>query len=111
MRTKTLWIKDECLDQILSGEKDVEVRVGYRNISRLREGDVLLLNDEHPYEVSRVARYNSHEALLEREDTTRIAPGMSRGELLVALRRIYPPEKEALGVIALEIAPVGEMSC
>ena len=108
MRTKTLWIKDEYLDRILRGEKDVEVRVGYRNISRLQEGDVLLLNDEHPCEVKRVARYASHEELLEREDATRIAPGMSRAELLAALRRIYPSEKEALGVIALGIAPVRE---
>jgi ASC-1-like (ASCH) protein len=110
VRTKTLWIKDEYLDQILRGEKDVEVRVGYHNISRLQEGDVLLLNGKYPYEIARVGRYASHEALLEGEDTTRIAPGVSRGELLAALRRIYPPEKEALGVIALEIAPGREVA-
>jgi ASC-1-like (ASCH) protein len=109
VRTKTLWIKDEYLDQILRGEKDVEVRVGYRNISRLQEGDVLLLNDEHCYEITRVARYASHEELLEREDTPRIAPGMSRRELLGALRRIYPSDTEALGVIALEIAPLEDV--
>jgi ASC-1-like (ASCH) protein len=31
MRIKTLWIKDEYLEQILEGRKTVEVRVGYRS--------------------------------------------------------------------------------
>ena len=33
------------------------------------------------------------------------APGVPPGELLETLRAIYPREKEALGVVALEIAP------
>jgi ASC-1-like (ASCH) protein len=105
VRTKNLWIKEEYLDQILRGDKDVEVRVGYSNISRLREGDVLLLNGEHAYQITRVGRYASHDMLVQQEDIERIAPGMSRDEVLAELKRIYPPEKEALGVVALEVRP------
>ena len=106
MRTKTLWIKEEYLGLILSGKKDVEVRVGYPNISRLRAGDVLLLNGLHSFEITRVDHYEGHEALLECEDADRIAPGMSIEGLLVALRDVYPPDKEALGVVALELRPL-----
>ena len=103
LRIKTLWVRDEYLQEILAGRKDIEVRVGYANIVRLRPGDIVRLNDRYPYVITRMAHYESHEALLEHEEAGRIAPGMSRGELLAALRAIYPPEKEALGVVALEI--------
>lgn len=39
VRTKTLWIKAEYLQHILTGRKTVEVRVGYRNITCLQVGD------------------------------------------------------------------------
>lgn len=103
MRFKTLWIKDEYLEQILEGRKTVEVRVGYRNITRLEVGDRLLLNDEHPFRIVRIGRYASFEELLAHKDPASMAPDLSRDQLLEALRDIYPPEKEWLGVIALEI--------
>jgi hypothetical protein len=43
------------------------------------------------------------EELLAHEDAAAIAPGMLPERLPDALRAIYPPEKEALGAIALEI--------
>ncbi len=49
--------------------------------------------------------YANFEDLLQNEDPAKIAPEIAPGELLVAIRSIYPAEKEALGVIALEIFP------
>lgn len=103
MRTKTLWIKDDYVQLILSGQKTVEVRVGYGNITRLAPGDQLLLNDRHLFIIRRVARYATFEELLAQENAAAIAPGTPPDELLAQLRAIYPPEKEALGVVALEI--------
>ncbi len=105
MRTKTLWIKDEYLQLILAGLKTVEVRVGYSNITRLQVGDRLLLNDQHPFVIRRIGCYASFEELLAHEDGSSIAPDVPPGQLLERLRAIYPPEKEALGVVALEIEP------
>ncbi len=105
MITKTLWIKDEYLAWILSGRKRVEVRVAYSNIARLQPGDRLLLNGRYPFLIRRIGRYASFEELLAHEDPQAIAPNLPAGELLPALRLIYPAEKEILGVIALEIAP------
>ena len=103
MRTKTLWIKDEYLEQILAGRKMVEVRVGYSNITRLEVGDRLLLNGEHHFRIVRIGRYEGFEDLLAQEDPAAIAPDLPPEQLLDALRAIYPAEKEALGVIALEV--------
>ena len=101
MRTKTLWIKEEYLAQILAGRKTVEVRVAYSNVARLEVGDRLLLNERHPYVIRRVGRYAGFEELLAQEDPAAIAPDLSPEELLDALRAIYPPDKESLGVVAL----------
>ena len=106
MHTKTLWIKDEYLEWILAGRKTVEVRVAYSNITRLRPGDRLLLNDRHPFTVRRITRYNNFEELLTHEDPASIAPDLPPSELLTALRAIYPQEKEALGLVAIEIETV-----
>ena len=104
-RTKTLWIREPYLSQILAGRKTVEVRVGYDNILRLQPGDQLRLNDRHLVAVHRVGRYASFEELLAQEDPVAIAPDLLPDDLIGALRQIYPPEKEALGVVALEVVP------
>jgi len=104
-RAKTLWVREPYLAHILSGRKTVEVRVGYDNIRRLRPGDRLRLNDEHPVAIRRIGCYADFEEMLARENPAAIAPDLPPQELLAALRQLYPPDKEALGAIALELAP------
>jgi ASC-1-like (ASCH) protein len=104
-RTKSLWIKDEYLAWILEGRKTIEVRVGYSNIARLEAGDRVLLNERFPFTIQRIGRYASFEDLLTHEDPLAIAPDLTHDQLISALRAIYPAEKEALGILALELAP------
>ncbi|MBC7262923.1 MAG: ASCH domain-containing protein [Chloroflexi bacterium] len=99
-----MWIKEEYLAEILGGRKTVEVRVGYPNIMRLVPGDTLLLNDRYEARVLRVAHYANFAELLAHEDVESIAPGLTSEELAAILHQIYPPEKEALGAVALELA-------
>lgn len=103
-RVKTLWVREPYLSQILAGQKTVEVRVGYENIRRLRPGDRLKLNDRHLVTIRRVGRYADFEELLAQEAPSAIAPDLPAEDLLPALRELYPPEKEALGAVALEVA-------
>jgi len=105
---KTLWIQDQYLQQILAGLKTVEARVAYPNIARLKAGDHLLLNDCYRYRIRRVATYPDFGTLLANEDPAAIAPGLPPEQLLAALHEIYPPEREALGAIALAIEPAPE---
>jgi putative hydrolase of the HAD superfamily len=103
-QAKTLWIREPYLDQILSGRKTIEVRVGYQNILRLQPGDQLNLNNQHRVTIRRIGLYDNFEDLLAHEETADIAPGLLPSELLAALREIYPPEKEGLGAVALELS-------
>jgi HAD superfamily hydrolase (TIGR01662 family) len=103
-RTKTLWVRERYLAQVLAGRKTIEVRVAYDNIQRLQPGDRLRLNDEHLVTIRRIGRYADFEELLAHEDPAAIAPDLPQSELLPALRQIYPQDKEALGAVALEIA-------
>ena len=105
-RTKALWIRDDYLEQILGGRKTVEVQVAYPNIARLEPGDTLLLNERHRYTITDVRCCPTFEALAAAENPASIAPDLSHPDDLVrACRALYPPEKEALGVVALEIIP------
>jgi ASC-1-like (ASCH) protein len=103
---KTLWIRAQYMQQILAGLKTTEVRVAYPNITRLEAGDELLLNDRHRYLIRRIATYPDFPTLLANEDPAAIAPGLTKDELLTALREIYPTEREALGAVAIEIEPL-----
>ncbi len=102
-REKVLWIREPYLEQIQSGRKTVEIRVAYSNIARLEVGDILRLNDRVRVRIRRIGRYADFEGMLRCEDPASIAPDLPPGALLSALRELYPSEKEALGVVALEV--------
>jgi HAD superfamily hydrolase (TIGR01662 family) len=102
-KTKTLWVREPYLSQILAGRKTVEVRVGYDNIRRLQPGDRLKLNDEHLVTIRCIGRYADFEEMLAHEDPQAIAPDLPPDKLLDTIREIYPPDKEALGAVAIEI--------
>ncbi len=108
MKTKTLWIRDEFLEPILAGKKTLEIRVAYSNITRLEPGDRVLFNERYPFKIHRIARYENFEKLLANESAEAIRPGLPPDQLLGALRAVYPADKEALGVVALEIEPVAD---
>jgi ASC-1-like (ASCH) protein len=108
-QAKVLWIKDDYLQQILAGDKTIEVRVGYSNIRQLQPGQYIRLNDRYLFRLTRVALYPDFAALLAHENAAQIAPGLTPETLLTAMRSIYPPEKEALGAVALQLEPVSSV--
>ncbi|MER6526626.1 NUDIX domain-containing protein [Streptomyces sp. NPDC001508] len=93
--------------QVEAGRKTIEVRVATLQKRAVAVGDAVVFHDrgtgrELDVIVKRIAPYDSFEDLLSSEDPARIAPDRPPGELLANLRSIYPPAKEALGVLALE---------
>jgi hypothetical protein len=46
--------------------------------------------------------------MIEREDSQKIMPGYSKGEVLKKLQEIYPPSFEKLGIFVLEIEKEGK---
>ena len=93
---------------IANGVKTVEVRVGYPRMRKIRAGDLLTFvsgGERLPTRVRRVTEYQSFGAMLDHEDARSIGGelGDSRDDLLAVIRDIYPPEKERLGVLAIEV--------
>jgi ASC-1-like (ASCH) protein/8-oxo-dGTP pyrophosphatase MutT (NUDIX family) len=93
--------------QVESGRKTIEVRVATREKAAVEAGDTIVFHDrdsgrELDIIVKRITSYASFEDLLSGEDPARIDPDGPPDDLLAGLRGIYPPAKEALGVLAFE---------
>jgi len=110
-RKRLMWIKRRFRDLILSGEKTLEVRVLYPNLRSIRRGELINLNNQATIRVKDVRTYSTFEEMLSHEEASRIVPGSTREELLKLLKSLYPPHKERLGVLVLEIEPVENGSC
>jgi ASC-1-like (ASCH) protein len=96
------------LKLITDGIKTVEVRVGYPRMRKIQAGHELTFvsgDDTVATRVKRVTEYENFETMLDYEDAVAIGGdlGESRDELLAVIREIYPPEKEKLGVLAIQI--------
>ncbi|WP_370381591.1 ASCH domain-containing protein [Catenulispora sp. GAS73] len=93
-------------DLVAAGRKTIEVRVQYPNLRTLAPGDRIRFicgRDDVLTVVKRVARYNNFEEMLDTEGPANVNPDSPREQQLANIRRIYGPEKEALGVLAIEI--------
>lgn len=96
----------EYFTRVADGSKRIEVRVLDAKRQRVRAGDLIRFRcegDSVAVRVRRVARYGTFEELLDAEGPENVNPGMTRGEQLAGLRRIYGAEKESLGPVAFEI--------
>ncbi|GLF97712.1 ASCH domain-containing protein [Streptomyces yaizuensis] len=109
-RDHSLTIRKPYFDLIASGAKTTEVRVGYPKIRRIAAGDTLTIiyaDESVTTRITAVNEYESFAAMLDTEDPSAIGgPDMTHDQLVAAIRAIYPPEKEALGVFALHLALV-----
>jgi ASC-1-like (ASCH) protein len=100
-------VKPRFINLIRSGQKTLEVRVGYDSINRIQVGErIKLISHESMLDVrvSAIRRYPTIELLLQGESWEKIAPDLTSKERAhQLLRQIYPLEKERLGMVVLEI--------
>ena len=100
-------IKKPYFDAIMSGRKTLEVRIGYNSIKRLKESQLLQLENRHTSGVVRIKSiriYRSFADMLAAEPWQQIVPqAKSQEEALRLLHKIYPPHKERLGVHVIEV--------
>jgi ASC-1-like (ASCH) protein len=95
-------------DLVAAGRKTTEVRVKYPRLADMAAGDTIRFRIKGTEEtcdvkVTQVTEYASFEALLDGEGPSQVNPTASRDEQLANIRAIYPPEKEALGALAIKI--------
>jgi ASC-1-like (ASCH) protein len=108
-RARDMPIYKQYYDLIANGSKTVEVRVAYTSMQRIKKGDQIRFTcrgEATLTRVKRVTRYANFNDMFDRENPAAINPTASVAEQLRAVRQIFPPEKEALGVLAIEIEKV-----
>ncbi|MFI9763461.1 ASCH domain-containing protein [Streptomyces sp. NPDC051963] len=93
---------------VAAGTKTIEVRVKYPHLADLAAGDVIRFrikgtDETCEVEVRRVTEYPDFGTLLDGEGPSNVNPTATRDEQLANIRAIYPPDKEALGTLAIEI--------
>jgi ASC-1-like (ASCH) protein len=106
VRAREMNLYRRYFDLVAAGRKTIEVRVQYPNLRRLKAGDHIRFvcgRDDALTRVKRVAKYDSFEKMLDSEGPANVNPESPREQQLANIRRIYGPEKEALGVLAIEI--------
>lgn len=106
MTKKHVWrVKKEYFRQLKNGDKSLEIRVGYSQIKKVRQGDVITFENYGPneFDVVRVSIYDSFERMLEVEGVQHVLPGMTKSGALRTLQGIYSKDREALGVYVFEL--------
>ncbi len=106
IRAHEMGIYKRYFDLIATGRKTTEIRVNDSSRSRIREGALIRFRcqgDEVLTRVTRVARYASFGEMFDHESVNSVNPLATREEQLANIRQIYPPEREALGVVAIGI--------
>ncbi|MFJ6019966.1 ASCH domain-containing protein [Nocardiopsis alba] len=105
-RAHEMGIYKRYFDLIASGEKTTEIRVNDSSRQRLKEGDLLRFkcrDEEVLTRITRIARYRDFDEMFDHEPVSSVNPTASREDQLRNVREIYPPEREALGVMAIGI--------
>ncbi|MFY4723775.1 ASCH domain-containing protein [Streptomyces sp. LaBMicrA B280] len=107
-RVRELSLYRRYFDLVAVGAKTVEVRVKYPHLADLAAGDTIRFRVKGTDEtcdvrVGRVTEYPDFEALLDGEGPAKVNPNAGRDRQLADIRAIYPPEKEALGALAIKV--------
>lgn len=102
-KIKNLWMKNEFLGLISSGEKTLEVRVLFPIFESIKKGDLVSLNEQILIRIKDMRIYSDFEKMLEYEEPSKIWPQHNKSQVLKLLRRLYSSDKEKLGVLVLEI--------
>ncbi|WP_405536114.1 ASCH domain-containing protein [Streptomyces sp. NBC_00075] len=108
-RVRELNLYRQYFGLVAAGTKTIEVRVKYPHLADLAVGDTIRFRIKGSDEtcevrVIRVTEYADFEALLDGEGAANVNPTATRDEQLANIRAIYPPQKEAFGALAIEIA-------
>ena len=106
VRAHEMGIYKRYFDLIATGRKTTEIRVNDSSRKKIKEGSLIRFrcqSDQVLTRVTRVARYANFDDMFAHESVASVNPLATREEQLANIRQIYPPEREALGVVAIGI--------
>jgi len=91
-------------DLIATGRKTTEIRANDSSRRKIKEGSLIRFRcqgDQVLTRVTGVNRYATFEKMFDHQDVASVNPLATREEQLANIRQIYPPKREALGVVAI----------
>lgn len=106
VRAHEMGIYKRYFDLIATGRKTTEIRVNDSSRKKIKEGSLIRFRcqgDQVLTRVTKMARYASFEEMFDHESVASVNPLATREEQVANIRQIYPPEREALGVVAIGI--------
>ena len=106
IRAHEMGIYKRYFDLITTGRKTTEIRVNDSSRRKIKEGSLIRFRCQGDAVLTRVTavnRYASFEEMFDHQDVASVNPLATRDEQLANIRQIYPPEREALGVVAIGI--------
>ena len=106
IRAHEMGIYKRYFDLIATGRKTTEIRVNDSSRRKIKEGSLIRFRcqgDQVLTRVTGVNRYATFEEMFDHQDVASVNPLATRDEQLANIRQIYPPEREALGVVAIGI--------
>ncbi|SEO83589.1 ASC-1 homology (ASCH) domain-containing protein [Amycolatopsis saalfeldensis] len=106
VRAHEMGIYKRYFDLIATGRKTTEIRVNDSSRRKIKEGSLIRFRcqgDQVLTRVTGVNRYATFEEMFDHQDVASVNPLATRAEQLANIRQIYPPEREALGVVAIGI--------
>ena len=106
VRAHEMGIYKRYFDLIAQGRKTTEIRVNDSSRKKIKEGSLIRFHCQGRdvlTRVTRVRRYGTFDEMFDHESVASVNPLATRAEQLASIRQIYPPEREALGVIAIGI--------
>ncbi|MGH3870738.1 MAG: ASCH domain-containing protein [Pseudonocardiaceae bacterium] len=106
VRAHEMGIYKRYFDLIATGRKTTEIRVNDSSRKKIKEGSLIRFHcqgDQILTRVTRIVRYTSFDEMFDHESVTSVNPLATRDEQLANIRQIYPPEREAPGVLAIGI--------
>jgi len=106
VRAHEMGIYKRYFDLIATGRKTTEIRVNDSSRRKIKEGSLIRFRCQGDAVLTRVTainRYASFEEMFDHQDVASVNPLATREDQLANIRQIYPPEREALGVVAIGI--------
>ena len=102
MKTYRLKIKEKYLRYLEKGDKKYEIRVGYSRIKLISTGDIVDFG-RSKFKVADILIFRNFNELFKNIDSNLIIPDMNMDNAIKVLRKIYPKNKERLGIYAFRL--------
>lgn len=105
-RAHEMGIYKRYFDLIAAGRRTTEIRVNDSSRAKITVGSLIRFRcraEEILTRVTNVNRYPDFDAMFDHESATSVNPTATCEEQLANIRQIYPPEREAVGVVAIGV--------